>query len=174
MHNHVRYSVELLTQQATANNHRTYKPSTEATVADIMASPAVITWEMLKDNTAEDDVLTKVMEQVEKGFPDSRHQVHQDVQLYHNYRHQLSITDGVLCYKNRVVIPTELRQQILQTLHSAHQGVTGMTNRAEQAVFWPGITEDIRRKHGMCKACMRNAPTQPAGPPVRPQNIHSN
>ena len=44
MHSHdVRYSVELLTQQATANNHRTYKPSTEATVADIKAAPAVIT-----------------------------------------------------------------------------------------------------------------------------------
>ena len=73
-----------------------------------------------------------------------------------------------MLYKSRVVIPTELRQQVLQTLHAAHQGVTGMTNRAEQAVFWPGITEDIRRKHGMCKACMRNAPSQPAGPPVRP------
>ena len=76
--------------------------------------------------------------------------------------------DGVLCYKNRVVIPAELRQQVLQTLHSAHQGVTGMINRAEQAVFWPGIYQDIRKLHSMCIACMRNAPSQPAGPPVRP------
>ena len=108
------------------------------------------------------------MEQLENGFPDSSHQVHQDVQPYHRYHDQLSIMDGVLCYKNRVVIPTELRQQVLQTLHSAHQGVTGMIKRAEQAVFWPGISIDIRKKHSMCRACMRNAPSQLAGPPVRP------
>ena len=113
----------------------THKPSTEAAVADLKAGPSVITWEIIKDNKSEDDVLAKVMEQLEKGFPDSSHQVHQDVQPYHRYHDQLSIMDGVLCYKNRVVIPTELRQQVLQTLHSAHQGVTGMINIAEQAVF---------------------------------------
>ena len=148
----VRYKIQMLGQQATVDNLRTYEPSNEAAVANVNAAPAVITWEMLKYDTAKDDVLTKVIKQVEKGFPDSRHQVHKDVQLYHNYRHQLSTEEGVLCYKNRVVIPTELRQQVLQTLHAAHQGVTGMTNRAEQAVFWPGITQDIRRKHAICKA----------------------
>ena len=112
----VRYKIQLLVQQATVDNHRTYKPINEATVVNINAAPAVITWEMLKHDTAKDDVLTKVMKQVEKGFPDSRHQVHKDVQLYHNYRHQLSTTEGVLCYKNRVVIPTEpVSHQMLQS-----------------------------------------------------------
>ena len=67
-----------------------------------------------------------------------------------------------------LVIPAELRKQVLQTLHSAHQGVTGMINRAEQAVSWPGIYRDIRKLHSMCIACMRNAPSHSAGPPVRP------
>ena len=75
----VRYSVELLTQQITIDNHRTHKPSTEAAVADLKAGPSVIAWEILKDNTSEDDVLAKVMGQLEKGFPDSSHQVNQDV-----------------------------------------------------------------------------------------------
>ena len=123
---------------------------------------------MLKNSTAKDEVLAKVTKQALKGFPVSKHQVHKDVQPYHNYRHQLAITEGVLLYKSRVVIPMELREQILQTLHAAHQGISGMTGRAEQAVFWPGITQDIRRKHDTCNACMRNAPSQPAGPPVRP------
>ena len=155
MHKHARYSVELLTQQATANYHRIHESSTDARVADLKAAPAVITL----DNTAEDDVLTQVIEQVEKGFPDSSYQVHKDVRVYHRYHHNLSIMDGVLCYKNRVVIPAELRQQVLQTLHSAHQGVTGMINRAEQAVFWPGIHLDICKMHSRCRACMRNAPS---------------
>ena len=43
-----------------------------------------------------------------------------------------------------------------------------MINRAEQAEFSPGISTDIRKKRSMCRACMRNKPSQPAGPPVRP------
>ena len=63
-------------------------------VADLKAAPAVITWEMLKDNTSEDDVLAKVIEQVEKGFPYSSYQVHKDVRPYHSYHDNLSIMDG--------------------------------------------------------------------------------
>ena len=107
-----RYSVELLTHQIMADNRRTHKSSREASVALLKAGPSVITWEILKTNMSEDAVLTKVMEQLDKGFTDSSHQVHPDVQPYHKYREQLSIVDGVLCFKTRVVIPTELRQQV--------------------------------------------------------------
>ena len=42
----------------------------------------------------------------------------------------------VTCYKTRIVIPEKMREQILlSVLHSAHQGVSGMTARAEQVVF---------------------------------------
>ena len=138
-----RYSIQLLAHQIETDNHRTHKSSSEASVAVLKAGLSVIRWEILKTHTSEDAVLVKVMEQVGKGFPDSSYQVHPSVQPYHKYRNQLSTIDGVLCFKTRVVIPTELRQHVLQTLHSAHQGVTSMTNRAEQAVFWPGISTDI-------------------------------
>ena len=94
-----RYSIELLTHQAMTDNHRTHKSSIEAAVAVLKAGPSVITWEILKNNTSEDAVLAKVMEQLDKGFPDSSHQVHPDVQPYHKYRDHLSIVDSVLCIK---------------------------------------------------------------------------
>ena len=128
----------------------------------------MITWDLLRAHTGRDVAISRVMDQVGRGFPDSSRDVHQHVQPYHQYRKQLSIVDGVLCYKTRVVVPTTLRQEVLQTLHSAHQGTTGMINRAEQAVFWPGMHTDIQQKRSSCRACMANAPSQPAGPPVKP------
>ena len=118
--------------------------------------------------TKKDVVLTKIMEQVARGFPDSARKVHPAVRPYHRYREQLSILDDVLCYKTRVVVPTSLRQNVLTTLHSAHQGTVGMTSRAAEAVFWHDMSADIQKMRNMCKACTRNAPSQPAGPPVRP------
>ena len=45
------------------------------------------------------------------------------------------VVDGVVTYKRRLVIPETLRRMVLETLHAAHQGVSGMINRAEQSVF---------------------------------------
>ena len=51
------------------------------------------------------------------------------------------IVDGVVCYKDRLVIPLELKQEVLDAIHAAHhQGVSGMNNRVEQSVYWPSIT----------------------------------
>ena len=50
---------------------------------------------------------------------------------------------GVLCYKDRVVIPNKLWSRVLNIIHGVHQGVSGMISRVEDSVFWPGITTDI-------------------------------
>ena len=79
--------------------------------------------------------------------------------------HSLHVADGVLMYKDRVVIPPSLQAEVLDSLHSAHQGVTSMLARAEASVYWPGITTDITNKRASCHQCSRMAPSQPAAPP---------
>ena len=90
---------------------RTQQRENKSWVAATKLTNSVITWKILRTHTWNDAVLSKVIEQVGKGFPDSCHDVHPDVKPYHVYRHQLSILDGVLCYKERVVIPEALRQE---------------------------------------------------------------
>ena len=93
-----------------------------------------------------------------------------EIKHYFKFRHDLHILDGVICYKDRIVIPDALRSKILDIIHGAHQGVSGMVNRVEETVFWPGITTDIIKTRGKCMTCTRNAPSQPAGKPVPPPN----
>ena len=69
-------------------------------------------------------------------------------------------------YKDRIVIPPSLRPDVLESLHSAHQGVTSMTSRVESSVFWPGITADISSLRARCNKCNRMAPSQPNAPPT--------
>ena len=70
-------------------------------------------------------------------------------------------------FKNRVVVPADLRPSILQSLHSGHQGVSSMVERMDKTVFWPGIHEDIREVRRTCGPCNRIAPSQP-NPPSTP------
>ena len=131
-------------------------------------SPRLITWKRLMDVTARDPALVKLIEQVGRGFPDSQHDLPSDIKEYHMFHNGLRVVDGVICYKTRLDIPKELRAEILLALHSAHQGVSGMNNRVEQAVFWPGLSEHVVKTRYTCKTCTRNTPSQAALPPKKP------
>jgi hypothetical protein len=49
---------------------------------------------------------------------------------YFQFREHLYTIDGVILYKDRIIIPPSLREEILSVLHAAHQGVTSMISRA--------------------------------------------
>ena len=65
-----------------------------------------------------------------------------------------------------MIIPVELHQRVLDSLHSGHQGVTSMMARVQSSVWWPRIKEDVSRMRDRCHDCVVSAPSQPAGPPA--------
>ena len=68
-----------------------------------------------------------------------------------NVRNKLSIfKDHLIIMNDRLVTPSSIQSQILQNLHIAHQGVKGMTNRAHQEVYWPGLDDGIKTSWYTC------------------------
>ena len=67
-------------------------------------------------------------------------------------------------FKNRLVIPACLRNRLLQVLHAAHQGVDGMTARASNSIYWPGMNASVRQKRESCDTCNKIAPSQAREP----------
>ena len=128
----------------------------------------VITWERVKTSTGSDQIMFSLANQIRYGFPDSKEQLDESLREFWPHRDDLYVIDGVVMYQNRVVIPPDLRKEVLQALHSAHQGTTGMTHRAQSSVFWPGITTDLAATRANCRCCDRNAPSQPKMPPTEP------
>ena len=86
---------------------------------------------------------------------------------YYKYRDSLYAAGGVLLYNDRVVVPVSLRQPVLDVLHSAHQGVSGMTQRAKSIMFWPDMSQDIITTRAKCNDRNQNAPS-PAPLPGSP------
>ena len=74
----------------------------------------------------------------------------------------------MLLYNDRTVILPLARPRVLQVLHSAHQGVAGVSLWAEQSVFWPGMSGDIRNMRAALSTCYTIAPCQSSMPPVQP------
>lgn len=128
-----------------------------------------VTWDRVKTETTSDAHMRQLVTLVEQGtMPPSRQDLPDELQPYHQFKADLQALDGVLLYKQRVVIPPKLRPAVLASLHSAHQGVQAMLSRAEDSIFWPGITPAIQATRAGCNACNRMAPSQPRAPPTPP------
>ena len=135
--------------------------------ASTLGNIQAITWDQVREYTLRDSALQMLHKKIEDGFQDvgSRSDLPPEIREFFQFRDGLSTVDGVILYNNRIVIPPPLRQPVLDTLHSAHQGVYCMTSRAESSVFWPGITPVIANMRARCRSCNERAPSQPHGPP---------
>lgn len=127
-----------------------------------------ITWDILQKETQTDPLLCELMQTIRTGFPEQKCDLPRELIPFWNLRESLYIVDNVVLMKHRAVIPKSLRSEVLQSLHSAHQGETAMANRARQTAYWPGIDGDIKLTRDSCYHCCRNAPSQPRLPPVEP------
>ena len=105
-----------------------------------------VTWDRVRTATSSDDNMQALIEFIEA------------LREYFQFRESLHTADGVILYKDRVVIPPSLKNEILSSLHSDHQGVTVMTAKAESSVFWPGITPAISALRATCQHCNCIAP----------------
>ena len=118
----------------------------------------------MKETTV-DPALSKLLKLVEN---DSQTIDHTDPLLapFWPVRESLYIQDDVLMYNDRVVIPTSLRNRVLEHLHAAHQVTSTMEQRARSITYWPGMSKDINKTRESCADCNRNAPLQAATAPI--------
>ena len=74
----------------------------------------------------------------------------------------MTIVDGLLVKGNRIVIPTDMRHDCLETLHASHLGLKKTLLIAHTSVFWLDMTADISAHISNCSACQRFQTKQPA------------
>ena len=97
--------------------------------------PKAITLERLKDACRSDDVYQKLVKQTQSGFPEKKCHLSPQIMKFWDVRDRLVVHDGVLLMGQRMVIPVALRTGVLNILHVAHQGCTGMAARARRTMY---------------------------------------
>ena len=107
-----------------------------------------------KVETENDDTLRTLRLFVENGWPAHRKDLPIHVRPYYNYRQELTVIDGVILKGERIVVPSNLRKEMKQLLHSGHLGMVKTKGRACDTLFWPGITSDLEHLISSCEACL--------------------
>ena len=137
-----------------------------ATFKSELNKVSAITWERVQEATFSE--LSGLMTIIQKGFPNTKGDTDLEFLDFWDHKDNLYCYDHVIMYQDRVVIPPSLREEVLDSIHSAHQGISAMTLFAQSTVFWPGISHDIERTRKICRPCIRNAPSQSKMDPVPP------
>ena len=131
-----------------------------------------ITWDRIVAAAAVDEECCTLSRTISEGFPENRHDVPLLIRNFWAMRNDLYQLDGVPINGNKILIPRSLQAEVLESLHAAHQGVTGMQAHARQRLFWPGLDASLRLTRSQCKPCnemAKSQPRQPLAPPTNPE-----
>ncbi len=119
-----------------------------------------ISLDRIKTESSKDQSICDLIHLIINGFPSKMEDLPDNLKQYWRVRDQLLALGNCVLYKNRALVPPKLRREVLETLHSAHQGVVGMRARAAVSFFWPGINHDIDVTRRQCRDCNDISPSQ--------------
>ena len=75
-----------------------------------------------RKSTAQDNQLTRLSHYINTGLPCDKKNMLTDLQEFWNYRDTLSIENGLITCGSRIIVPYEMRAEMLQYIHEGHQG----------------------------------------------------
>ncbi|XP_039438442.1 uncharacterized protein K02A2.6-like isoform X2 [Culex pipiens pallens] len=109
-----------------------------------------IDFTLVSKETENDKFLKEILNFVTIGWPKTIPNQFRD---FSSQREKLEVIDGVLLLEDRAVIPSSLREKILQLLHLNHGGMVKMKKLARRTVYWPGLNSDIEDFVKSCESC---------------------
>ena len=88
-------------------------------------------------------------------------ELHADLKPHWLYRDELAVIDGIVLKGRHVVIPTRLRQQVLDQFHPNHMGIEKTKLLACESVYWHSKNADIEKYIKNCATCPEFEQMQP-------------
>jgi len=83
-------------------------------------------------------------------------------------RHDLNITNGLICRGKRLIIPPSLQQEVVRICYEGHQGMTKAKALLRTFCWFPGIDSMVEQEVRKC------IPYQATRPPTHPEPIKTN
>ncbi len=108
--------------------------------------------EQIRLNTMEDDICRQIMSYCEDGWPE-KHMIKGVMKAYYPYKSSLTVEEGIIMLGNRVFIPPSLRMEMLERLHTGHQGITKCCRLAQQSMWWPDMSTQIEEMSSVRAKC---------------------
>ena len=93
--------------------------------------------DQLRKSTVQDNQLTRLSRYINTGFPCDKKNLPTDLHEFWPHRETLSVKSGLITCGNRIIVPKEMRPEMLQYIHEGHQGKERCLLQARNTVFSP-------------------------------------
>lgn len=112
-----------------------------------------ITADVVARETANDPVLSQVLQLARIGWPRKSAKLNPEIVPYFKICDNISIEKGCVLMSTRVIIPSKLRAQVLVMLHEGHPGIVRTKALARGLVWWPSLNADLETMIQNCVPC---------------------
>ena len=112
-----------------------------------------------------DAVCTQLCKYCEEGWP-VKDLVPSPLKPYFQFAGEWNVQKCLLLKGSRIVIPTSMQPEMLDKLHSAQQGIQKCRQRAQQSIWWLGLSRQLANPVDKCSICTkeRHQPPEPLMP----------
>ena len=108
-----------------------------------------------------DQELQLLAQQVKLGWPKKINEVDDRIKCYWSFREDITVTDDILVKGHRIIVPTSMREYMLDQVHEGHFGMDKCKMRMSNCCYWPKVNKEIEDMIGNCPTCLEFAPAKP-------------
>ena len=101
----------------------------------------------LRDAVVADQEYIDLLGAIQEGAPLKK------AAMFSNILDELHVEDNLLFWGRCIVVLYLCHPEVLEALHSFHQGIEKIKRRARQSVYWLGVNSDITNVFTLCRAC---------------------
>ena len=124
----------------------------DAVVQSLPASDAQL--ERTKREKEQDDICKQIIVYCRDGWTE-KHELTGAIRPYYPVKTEIAVANGLLLRGSRLIIPASMRLEILDKIHTGHQGINKCRERARQSVWWLGLSRQLEELVKNCITCVK-------------------
>ena len=109
----------------------------------------------------QDEQLTRLKSYINTGYLCDKKNLSTDLHEFWLHKELLSMESGLITCGTRIIVPREMRPEMLQYIHEGHQGKEYCLLRVRNTTFWPKISYNIQQLIEKCMICQEYGKSQP-------------
>ena len=109
----------------------------------------------IRQATQADDKLALLKHTIMSGWPNNIKELPQVLHPYWTFHKELTIEDGLTLKGTQIVIPSKKCESILKQIHDSNLGLTKCKLCTKQAVYWPGLNDQLEQLILNCQLCLK-------------------
>ena len=104
-------------------------------------------------------VMKALWDTIRRVWPPSKSGISESVYPYFDIWDELVIQDNLIFEGLQIVIPATVQKEMMSVTHASHNDIEGCIRRAQESIYWPRTSSELKEHILKCDKCMAHRTT---------------